>query len=96
MPDGKIHLKTDSPDLYYFTKKVIQLYELPLLSDIDNINQQTSLPEELKIKTHYEGLDIAGSNSIFYLCFTLPETILNNDAELDNILKNEKESRQAL
>ena len=77
-------------------KKVIQLYQLPLLSDIDNINQQTSLPEELKIKTHYEGLDIAGSNRIFYLCFTLPDTISINDAGLDHALKSEQDSRQAL
>lgn len=74
-PNGKIHLKTDSPDLYHFTKLVIQLYRLPLITDIDNIHQQANLNEELQIKTHYEGLDISGSNCIFYLCFTLPEII---------------------
>jgi len=32
--------------------------------------------EELSIKTHYEGLDIAQSNRIHYLCFSLPTTAL--------------------
>jgi len=30
------------------------------------------LSDELKIKTHYEGLDIAQSNRIHYLSFSLP------------------------
>lgn len=93
---GKIHLKTDSPDLYYFTKKIIQLYKITLLSDIDSVSEQNNLTEELKIKTHYEGLDIAGSNQIFYLCFTLPDAIPNNDKALDHIIKNERESHEVL
>jgi tRNA (guanine-N7-)-methyltransferase len=39
---------------------------------------------ELNIKTHYEGLDIAGSNRIHYICLTLPEAVLPN---LDDQLK---------
>ena len=30
LPDGLLHLKTDSPQLFQFTKKVIELYKLPL------------------------------------------------------------------
>lgn len=85
---GKIHLKTDSPDLYNFTKNVIDLYGLKLISDVNNIHDQKAILPELKIKTHYEKLDIAKSNSIFYLCFSLPETIIVADNELDLILKN--------
>jgi tRNA (guanine-N7-)-methyltransferase len=59
--------------LYTFTKWVIDLCQLPLLEDTDNIYTGTGpIKEELKIKTHYEGLDIAGSNRIHYLCFALP------------------------
>ena len=39
-PGGKIHLKTDSPDLYNFTKLVIELYDLSVITDIDNVYQQ--------------------------------------------------------
>ncbi len=85
---GKIHLKTDSPELYNFTKNVVELYGLKLISDINNIHDQETISPELKIKTHYEKLDIAKSNSIFYLCFSLPEKIIDADDELDLILKN--------
>lgn len=70
-PGGTINLKTDSPDLYHFTKAVIQLHELHLVVDKDHLYADEVLPPELTIKTHYEGLDIAGSNRIHYLCFQL-------------------------
>lgn len=84
---GKIHLKTDSPDLYNFTKIVIELYSLNLIADVKNIHEQKSISPELKIKTHYEKLDIAKRNCIFYLCFSLPEKIIDADDVLDFILK---------
>ena len=86
--DGKIHLKTDSPDLYNFTKTVIGLYNLTLNLDIDDVYNQEEISPELNIKTYYESLDIAESKRVFYLCFSLPEKIIDKDNELDNILKN--------
>lgn len=86
---GKIHLKTDSPDLYEFTKLVINLYELPLLVDIPDLYKENNISTELSIETHYESLDIANSKSIFYLCFSLPEIILDKDEELTSLLKTE-------
>ncbi len=89
VPDGLIHLKTDSPDLYRFTKKVIGLYECPLHKDLDNVYKEEPVQEELKIKTHYESLDIAGSNRIHYLCFSLPQIFSGKekDEELKQLLK---------
>lgn len=84
-PGGLVHLKTDSPVLYNFTKTVIDLYELEVLTDHNNVYLQTALNEELNIKTHYEGLDIAGSNRIHYLQFRLNNIL---DPEKDQILKN--------
>ncbi|MGI8581306.1 MAG: tRNA (guanosine(46)-N7)-methyltransferase TrmB [Chitinophagaceae bacterium] len=88
-PNGLIHLKTDSPDLYHFTKTVIDLYGLEIVSDINNLYKNDNIKEELKIKTHYESLDIANSNNVFYLCFTLPDVISNNDEKLNTILNAE-------
>ena len=90
-PGGRIHLKTDSPNLYRFTKKVIELYECTLLEDSDNVYVQEFIKPELTIKTHYESLDIAGSNRVHYLCFSLPQTIAGKelDARLHEELKNE-------
>lgn len=93
-PGGKIHLKTDSPDLYEFTKLVIHLYHLNLESDISNVYKMEIMPEELAIKTHYENLDIAKSNCIFYLCFSLPESLPEKDAELKNLLEKQNEKRK--
>jgi tRNA (guanine-N7-)-methyltransferase len=86
---GLIHLKTDSPDLYRFTKTVVELYGCPVHADNDNVFSQQEISEELKIKTHYESLDIAGSNRIHYLCFSLPENLpgKEKDDELKQLLK---------
>jgi tRNA (guanine-N7-)-methyltransferase len=90
VPGGKVHLKTDSPELYQFTKLVIEMYGLVLHSDYDNVYKQTELPEDLKIKTHYESLDIAQSNRIHYLSFSLPAILpgKEKDDELKQILKD--------
>lgn len=84
--DGFVHLKTDSPKLYDFTKKVVELYKLILVEDSRDI--YAGNPSQLlQIKTHYEALDIAGSNKIFYLKFQLPAVIPDLDEELYQLLK---------
>ncbi|WP_346237545.1 tRNA (guanosine(46)-N7)-methyltransferase TrmB [Niabella insulamsoli] len=90
-PGGKIHLKTDSPDLYRFTKEVIDRYDCNLITDINDLYQQENISEELKIKTHYEALDIAQSSRIHYLCFTLPEDLggVEKDAALKEAIRYE-------
>lgn len=92
-PDGLIHLKTDSPVLYDFTKLVIALYGCRIHEDYDNLYQQTSLPSELTIKTHYESLDIAQSNRIHYVSFSLPDTFPGK--EKDEILKQQLKEEAA-
>jgi len=72
IPGGYIHLKTDSPDLYHFTREVIAMYGCLLHTDYEDLYRQPNIREELKIRTHYESLDIAQSNRIHYLCFSLP------------------------
>ena len=90
-PAGKIHLKTDSPDLYRFTKKVIDMYGCTLHKDLDDVYAEPGIPKELHIKTHYELLDIAGSKRVHYLCFSLPEILPSKemDKALQQFLKDE-------
>ncbi|MCB0708723.1 MAG: tRNA (guanosine(46)-N7)-methyltransferase TrmB [Ferruginibacter sp.] len=90
-PGGYIHLKTDSPNLYLFTKRVIQLYNLKIVEDLDDVYAEPFIRDELKIKTHYESLDIAQSKKIHYLKFTLPAEIKNIDEMLQEILKHEEQ-----
>lgn len=87
-PHGCVHLKTDSPDLFNFTKLVIDLYLLKIIFESNDLYKEKNIKEDLKIKTHYESLDIAKSNTIFYLCFLLPENIKDNDDELNTALNN--------
>ncbi|MFN0203384.1 MAG: tRNA (guanosine(46)-N7)-methyltransferase TrmB [Bacteroidia bacterium] len=83
-PDGVVHLKTDSPDLYLFTKKVADMVGIQFLADTDDAYNSSINSDELKIKTHYESLDIAGSKKIHYVKFKLPDSIL----DIDDLLQN--------
>ena len=81
---GLVHLKTDSPDLYLFTLAVINLFGLELLEHTDQVYKQEVIRPELMIKTHYEGLDIAQSNTIHYICFRINKEL---PLEKDEVLK---------
>jgi tRNA (guanine-N7-)-methyltransferase len=87
---GIVHLKTDSPNLYLFTKTVIELFGLTLLCATDNLYstefmQSDKWEERFSIKTYYEGLNIASSNRIHYLQFKLDKEL---PIELDEKLKD--------
>ncbi|TAG14837.1 MAG: tRNA (guanosine(46)-N7)-methyltransferase TrmB [Sphingobacteriia bacterium] len=84
-PGGLVHLKTDSPVLYHFTLTVINLFQLELLSSIEDMHAADTVVPELNIKTHYEGLDIAKSNRIHYICFRINQEL---SLEKDTLLKN--------
>jgi tRNA (guanine-N7-)-methyltransferase len=90
-PGGFIHLKTDSPDLYRFTKTVAELYDLSIVEDSDNVYGEAIVKEELKIKTHYESLDIAQSKKIHYLKFTLPLQIKDIDEALQQLIQKDEQ-----
>jgi tRNA (guanine-N7-)-methyltransferase len=88
-PGGIVHLKTDSPNLYLFTKTVIELYGLTLLTATDNLYstefmQSDKWDDRYAIKTYYEGLNIASSNRIHYIQFKLDKEL---PFELDEKLK---------
>jgi len=91
-PGGKIHLKTDSPQLFEFTLRVIGTYGCGLHEQLENVYASNHVTPELRIKTHYESLDIAGSNRVHYVCFSLPQTIpgADHDVQLKEILKHEE------
>jgi tRNA (guanine-N7-)-methyltransferase len=91
VPNGIIHLKTDSPQLFQFTHRVIELYQLPIVESVEAVGALTHRPE-LEIKTHYESLDIAGKNTVHYLSFRVPEKPLPN---IDEILQDELRRTEA-
>jgi tRNA (guanine-N7-)-methyltransferase len=84
---GIVHLKTDSPDLYAFTKQVVNLFGLELLGDYEDVYSVAKVSEDLQIKTHYEKLDISGSARIHYLKFSLNRTLpFEADEQLKKLL----------
>lgn len=87
---GSIHLKTDSPQLFGFTKEITELYSLPVAHESDDIYAYETVPPELNIKTHYEKLDIAKSNKIHYLEFKIPFQLPIKDNELKELIDNER------
>jgi tRNA (guanine-N7-)-methyltransferase len=90
-PNALIHLKTDSPDLYNFTKTIINLFELDLIADKEDLYNENDLTEELKIKTHYESLDIAQSNKVYYLAFRINNDLpKEKDEHLKEIFREQK------
>ncbi len=95
-PGGLIHLKTDSPDLYQFTLLVLDMFKCTLHKAWDDVYIHPERMPELDIKTHYEGLDIAKSNRIHYICFSLPDGPLpDRDLELKELLKSALPDGQA-
>lgn len=89
-PGGIVHLKTDSPNLYLFTKTVIELFELTLITATDDVYsnewmQSDKWDARYGIKTYYEGLNIASSNRIHYIQFKLDKIL---PIELDEKLKD--------
>jgi tRNA (guanine-N7-)-methyltransferase len=81
-PGGIVHLKTDSPNLYLFTKTVIELYGLTLLTSTNDVYgtafmQSDKWDQRCAIKTYYEGLNIASSNRIHYIQFKIDKVLPN-------------------
>jgi tRNA (guanine-N7-)-methyltransferase len=91
--DGIVHLKTDSPALYNFTKAVIDLYQLKIIEDKDDLYKEDNLNEALKLKTYYESLDIAQSNKVHYLAFTLNGEFPNEkDIQLKELFREQADN----
>ena len=82
--EGIVHLKTDSPLLYHFTLKVIEMYGLDLIYKTDHLYAEQNIDPRCLIKTYYEGLDIAQSNKIHYIQFNIGKDL---PLELDEVLK---------
>jgi tRNA (guanine-N7-)-methyltransferase len=69
-PGARINLKTDSPELYEFTKEVIEEEELILHRDIADVYKECPNDPELSIKTYYEGIHLKKGRTIRFLSFS--------------------------
>jgi tRNA (guanine-N7-)-methyltransferase len=72
--DGFINLKTDSVELYTYTKQLIELNNIELVTDTDNLYESDLVDETLSIKTFYEQQWLEQGKPIHYLRFKLNKT----------------------
>ncbi len=73
VPGGVIHLKTDSTELYEFTREMTTHHQCRIISDINDLYSH-GVPEfPLNIQTFYEGMHLADQRKIKYISFQLPD-----------------------
>lgn len=85
-PLGRINLKTDSPFLYTYTRRMAELNSMPELQFIPDLYQTPGLPSALtEIRTHYEQQWLDRGLTIKYLTFTLPADTALEEPEEDDI-----------
>ncbi|WP_329902941.1 tRNA (guanosine(46)-N7)-methyltransferase TrmB [Porphyromonas pogonae] len=68
-PEGIIHLKTDSPFLYIYTKALVELNQLPIQVITEDLYASGKADEILEIKTYYERQWLDRGLTIKYIRF---------------------------
>jgi len=68
--DGIIHLKTDSTELYEFTKEVLAEEKVTIEKDFSNVYEDVREDKRLYLKTHYEKQHLMEGRIIKYLRFS--------------------------
>ena len=71
-PEGLIHLKTDSPFLYTYTREMLHINFYPVLCDtndlyVDTVQDNAALDDARALQTHYEKQWLDRGLSIKYL-----------------------------
>lgn len=69
--NNRVHLKTDSTELYTYTHEILSEQGINVLYDNDNIYNQPLDYPELEIKTFYEEMHLENNKTIKYIQFEL-------------------------
>lgn len=75
-PGGRINLKTDSKELYDFTLETIAEQGCIISENIADIYGQGKATGPLAIQTFYEKMHLAEGRTIYYVSFSLPDTVI--------------------
>ena len=71
MPNGIVHLKTDSPFLYTYTHLLVELNKIAAIVDTDDLYHSSYVSDILEIKTFYEQQWLDRGLTIKYISFPL-------------------------
>ena len=72
LPDGIVHLKSDSNFMFTYTRYITEVNKLPVVSCIEDIYADGEAVEPLDIKTYYEQQWLSRGINIKYISFRLP------------------------
>ncbi len=83
--NGIIHLKSDSPFLYTYTRAMVQENRFPVLVDTDDLYNSGIDDDILSIKTFYEQQWLERGKSIKYIKFVCEprKTLIEPDIEIE-------------
>lgn len=76
---GIIHLKTDNPDLYNYTKALVEKNSLEIISVSSDLYAEKNGDDILSIRTHYENIFLKEGRKIYYLVFRLDKNRIIED-----------------
>lgn len=88
-PGGIIHLKTDSPFLYEYTRRLVKKNGLETLEDTEDLYGSGKADPEKSIKTFYESQWLSRGKSIKLLEFRLYPGLHLEEPETDDIPKDD-------
>ena len=100
VPDGLIHVKTDSNFMFTYTKYMVEANKLPVEISTDDLYNSGMDDDILSIRTYYEQQWLSRGISIKYICFHLPQEgeLVEPDVEieLDSYRSYDREKRSSL
>lgn len=84
-PSGIVYLKTDSPFLYEYTRRLVELNRLKVHVNTDDLYNRNDIPGcgDYDIKTHYEQQWLERGKTIKLIAFELGDTPLLEPEEGD-------------
>lgn len=72
-PGGLVHLKTDSAELFQFTKEMVAHHGCEIVQLNNDVYAQGTPAFPLNIQTFYESMHLADQRTIQYISFKLPQ-----------------------
>ena len=77
--NGIIHLKTDNPDLYNYTKSLVEKNGLEIVTITGDLYGEKPGDDILSIRTYYESIFLKEGHKICYLAFRLDKNRIIED-----------------
>ncbi|MCH5228572.1 MAG: tRNA (guanosine(46)-N7)-methyltransferase TrmB [Muribaculaceae bacterium] len=88
-PKGRIHLKTDSPFLYEYTRRLVMKNNLEVKEDTADLYGSGLADPVKSIKTFYESQWLARGKTIKYISFLISDNMNLEEPETEDIEKDD-------